>query len=428
MTDAGRTDHADESTLRRVLAVAGTRIILLFLGTAVSVIIARVLGPGGRGQYAFAIAVAGTAVSLAHASVEQAQVYLTSTGVVVRQLASNAIALSAALGSLALCAVSAASFLLGYPSADLLGDAPLLLALTAVPLNIAVLYTNNLLVLSGRTDLLNRGMLLAGVAQGALVAGMATAGELTVTTVVTAWLLNAALPLAVAIPALRPSPRHVSWSLARRELHTGLRYHGGLASLYLLMRVDVLLLAALRTDADVGLYALAVSLIELTNIATDAVATVVVRRQVTVSLEDSATFTARVIGITSVLATAAAAGLLVAGWLLVAPVYGEAFRGSVPALFSLAPGVIALAAVRSAGGFLIRLDRPWIVTSLAMGALTVNVVLNLVLIPTWGIVGAGVATSIAYSLLAASHIGWMRRATGMPFSAFRPTLPVRSSG
>lgn len=426
MTDSASPDPHDDSTVARVLAVAGTRVVLLVLGTAVSVVIARALGPGGRGQYAFAVAVAGTAVSLAHASVEQAQVYLTSTGTAVRQLASNAIALSAALGAAAVVAVSAASKLLDYPSAELTADTPLLLALAAVPLNIAVLYLNNLLVLSGRTDLLNRGMLLAGVAQCGLVMGAAAADRLTVTVVVAAWLLNAALPLAVSLPALRPSPGAVSWALARQELHTGLRYHGGLASLYLLMRIDVLLLAAMRSDADVGLYALAVSLIELTNIATDAVATVVVRRQVTDSLADSATFTARVIGLTAVLAAAAAAALVLAGWLLIPTVYGEDFSGSVPALVALAPGVVALAAVRSAGGYLIRLDRPWTVTALAVGALGVNVVLNLLLIPDWGIVGAGVATSIAYALLATSHVTWMRRAAGIPLGAFRPVVPRRS--
>lgn len=428
MNDRQPSGVPDQSPVRRVLAVAGTRIVLLVVGTVVSIIIARALGPSGRGQYAFVVAIAGTAVSLAHASVEQSQVYLTSTGSTVRQLAANAMALSAALGAVALALIALASVSIGYPSSDLFADTPLLLALAAVPLNLAVLYTNGLLVLAGRTDLLNRGMLLAGAAQCALIAGVAATGSLTVTVVVAAWLLNAGLPLTVALPALRPTLQDVSWQLAKQELRTGLRYHAGTASLYLLMRVDVLLLAAMQGDHAVGLYALAVGLIELTNIATDAVATVTLRRQIAVSTADSALLTARVVGASAALAVAAAACLLGLGPLLVPLVYGDEFRGSVPALFALAPGVVALAAARSAGGFLIRLNQPWTVTALASSALGMNVGLNMVLIPGWGIVGAGVATSISYALLAVAYVTWIRHAADLPLRSFLPRISGKTSG
>lgn len=416
------------SLVKAAVAVAGTRALLVVIGTVVSIVIARALGPAGRGQYAFAVAIAATAVSLAHLSVEQSQVYLTSTGTALRRLAGNALALSAGLGAIAMSIIALGCFLIGYPSTDLWSDGPLLLALAGIPLNIAVLYTNGLLVLAGRTDLLNRGMLLAGVAQGSLIVLFAVTGTLTVTVVVAAWLLNAALPLCVALPALRPRLRDASWTLARSELATGLRYHGGLASLYLLLRADVLLIAALRGDRDLGLYALAVAIIELTNIATDAVATVVVRRQVSATMEESAKLTARVIGLTTVLAAAAVLALVAAAPLLVPLLYGGDFRGAVPALYALAPGVLALAAVRSAGGYLIRLNKPWTTTWLALAALVVNVLGNLLLIPPLGIVGAGVASSVAYLLLAGSYLAWFVHRTDVPLRSFRPQLAQLRKG
>jgi O-antigen/teichoic acid export membrane protein len=411
---------------RAALGVAATRATLLLLGTVASVVVARVLGPAGRGQYAFVVAVAAIAIALGHASIEQAQVFLVSTGRSVRRLAANAVAIGLSLGTGVAALLVLSSAVLGYPSEDIRRDLPMLLALAAVPVSMVVLYANGLLVLEGRTDLLNRGALLAGIAQVLVLGLFAATGRLTVTVVVAAWLLNAALPLLVSLPSLRPRRQDLSWPLARRELATGMRYHGGLASLYLMLRVDILILAALTDDAAVGLYALAVGLIELTNIAADAVATVVLRRQTTSSLDDAALLTARVVGVTVVLAGAAAAALAAISPLLVPLVYGRPFSGAVPALLALAPGVLALAATRSAGGYLVRLDRPWLVTSFAGSALAVNVALNLALIPTLGIVGAGIASSISYLLLAGAYLTWLVRAAQLPPSAFRPRIHLRA--
>lgn len=413
----------ERSLARAAADVAGTRIVLLVLGLGVSVLIARALGPAGRGEYALVVAVSATAVTLGHLSIEQAQVYLTSTGAGLRRLAANAVALGLVLGCLAVAGVFALSALTGYPAQEVESLLALGLGLAAVPFSMVALYANGLLVLEGRTDLVNRAALLGGGAQTALLVALGFAGRLTVTVVVAAWLLNAVLPLVVSLRHLRPSPQQLSWRLARQEAGLGLRYHGGLASLYLLLRVDVLMLAALRSDREVGLYALAVTLVELTNIATDAIATVVLRRQTTSSLADAALFTARVVGLTLVLALVAVLGLVLISPLFVPLVYGQAFSGAVPALFALAPGVVALAATRSAGGYLLRLNRPWTVTALAFTAMLVNVSLNLVLIPVLGIVGASVSSSVAYTLLAGAYVVWLRRSARLRWSSFSP-LPL----
>lgn len=407
---------------RAAVAVAGTRVTLLVLGTAVSVAIARTLGPAGRGEYAFVIAVAAIAVAVSHVSVEHAQVYLVSVGRDLRTLASNAVPLGLGLGVLAVGAVLTSALLFDYPSPRPFHDTSLLLALAGVPLSIIVLYTSGLLVIGGRIKALNRGALIAGVIQSALIGVLVAVDRLTVTTVVLVWLLNACLPLLVSLPVLRPRRASLSWALAREELALGLRYHTGMASLYLLLRVDILLLAAFRSDREVGLYALAVSLVELTNVATDAVATVVIKRQTHLALTDAAELTARVVGLTVVFAAVVSAGLVLVSPLLIPFVYGQDFRGAVPALFALAPGVFALAATRSAGGYLIRLNRPWIVTSLNVGALAVNVAGNLALIPLLGIVGAGLASSLAYILLAGTYLAWLCRAAGLRASQFSPGL------
>lgn len=420
MTDVGIPEPGEGPIVRRVVAVAGTRSVLLVFAAVSTVLVARHLGPAGRGQFAVVVSVAVTAGSLAHLSIEQAQVYLVGGGLVARRLAANAVVIGAGLGCLAVVAVLTVAQVSGYPFDRPFAEPAFLLAMAAVPPMVIVLFTNGLLVLEGRTDILNRAQLVAGVTQCLVLVGLVVTDRLTVVTAVLAWLPSMVLPLLTSLPFLRPRRTDLSAALARRELAIGARYHGGMASLYLLLRLDVLLLAALSGDADVGRYALAVSLVELTNVATDAVATVLVKRQVELDLARSALVTARVVGTSVLLAACLVGAVVLTGPLLIPRLFGEGFRPAQAALVALAPGVLALAGMRGAGSYLVRLNRPWVITCLAASAMVVNVVLNLVLIPPLGIVGAGLASSVAYVLLACSYLVWFVRAAGVRPADFAP--------
>ena len=179
--------------------------------------------------------------------------------------------------------------------------------------------------------------------------------------------------------------------MARVVLTTGLPYHLGLTALYLLTRVDVLILGALVPVAAVGLYVLAVMIGELSRIVTDALSQVLLARQMDGDLAHSALLTLRMLRL-GTLVSAAAVGLLCLFAPLAVPlVYGSAFAGSVPALWALAPGLFLLAAGRPVGAYLLRLDRPWRASAITCAAVAVNVAADLLLIPRWGIVGCALS-------------------------------------
>jgi O-antigen/teichoic acid export membrane protein len=423
--DATTTPHAanaPRSFVRTTLALVGTRVAVLVSGLIASVLMTRILGPEGRGQYAVVVAMVGAAVAIGHCSVEQSQVYLAGRGANIKALTANAMVLALILGTVAAGMTALVAVVFAYPYRGALGHPALPIALLAIPVTMIVLWTNGLLILEGRTRVMNRAVLLGGLVQVALYVGMAVAHRFTVTTVVLAWTLATAVPLLLTLPGLRPRRVDIRIRLAREAIGFGLRYHLSLVSFFLLLRIDVLMLGAIKDDRAVGLYALAVTLIELTNLVTDAVSTAVLQRQTSLPLEESGRFTARVVGLSGVLAVVAAAGLVAASPALVPLIFGADFRGSLPALFALAPGVVALAMARSAGGYLLRRNRPLVNSVIALTALGVNVALNLLLIPLWGIVGTGVASSIAYILLSGSYLTWLRHAAGVGIGDFRPRL------
>jgi len=142
--------------------------------------------------------------------------------------------------------------------------------------------------------------------------------------------------------------------------------------------------------------------------------------QASAALDEAAQTTVRVMRINSLVALASWILLAAACPWLIPLVYGGAFRHAYAALVVLGPGIVATGMVRSAGGYLIRLNRPSSLAALTGAAMVLNVGLNFALIPELGIVGSSLASSVAYGALALSYMVWIARVAGLRLSDFVP--------
>lgn len=405
-----------------LLGSVGARLVNLALGAVAGVVIARELAPLGRGQYAVVVTTAGTAIALSHLSVEQAHLSMWRTTALRRTLVANAVVLAAAVGCVAALTAYAVVHELGPARVPVYSSAAMAVALAAVPVSILVLYTNSLVALSGRVDRLNRGLLLSAIVQTTTLVALAALDQLTVTAVVVVWSLTASVPLVATLPVLRPRARHLSRRVMRAELARGARYHLGGALLFLLFRADIFLVNALRSAEEVGLYALAVTLAELLYVLSDSVAQTIVERQAGADRRDAAGITALAVRVSLVGAGAAMIALAVVVPIGLPAVYGADFRGSVSPFVLILPGVLAFAASRPIAALLATLDMAWVVTGLSAGAFALNIFLGIVLIPRLGIDGAALASTIAYTALAAGYLVAATQRTECRWSDFVPHL------
>ncbi|HVE73832.1 MAG TPA: polysaccharide biosynthesis C-terminal domain-containing protein [Mycobacteriales bacterium] len=402
-----------------VVQSLGARGLTVVLGAIAGVVIARVLAPEGRGAYAVVVAVATTAIALGHLSLETAQISLWKRADLRSALAANALVLSVVLGAVVGIAAYGLVQLLGDERVPVYSDLGLLLGLAAIPVSLLALWTNSLLSLSSRVDRLNLGLVLSAVFQTAMLLALAAAGRLTVTAVVVVWAATSALPLAVSLPTLRPRLSEVSGRVLRLQITRGLRYHAGVALLFLLFRVDVLILNAYRPTEDVGLYALAVTLAELVYLLSDAIAQAIASRQA-----EGGTAAGSITTL-AIRMSACGAVVLCFGLLLTAPwavplVYGAAFAGTVVPLLVLLPGVLALAIGRPVAILLAARDRPGVSAGLSAGAFAVHLVLALVLIPRYGPVGAAASSTAAYVALCIGYLAVARRLAPARWGDFVP--------
>lgn len=385
----------------------------MLLGVAAGILVARLLGAEGRGHYAVIISIATIATSLGHLSVEQSQAQLYAHEPQSRSsLAANSVYLGLGWGAIVAAVTFAVVTGLGESVFPIYASTGLILGMLYIPLATGTLWTQQSLLLRGRMKAFNLGPVLSALVMAAGVGFLGIAGLLTVTSVIAVWAGSLAVTLVVGAWSLKAHPRDVDLRLGVRTAQLGLRYHPGKASFLLLMRVDVLILNAMTSARLVGLYTLAVSVAELINLMTNSVANVLVGRQFGGTDAESVRATALSARINLLVGAGLGIGLVVVSPVLVPLVYGADFRGSVPALVALVPGIVTLAWARGIGAYFVRRNKPLLVSLLGFGAVALNVALNLLLIPLWGIVGASVASSVAYlGFAVASIIAFTRLAT-----------------
>jgi len=259
--------------------------------------------------------------------------------------------------------------------------------------------------------------------------------------VVIVWALASALPIPFQIARLQKAHgvARAERTLLKRLITLGLRYHLGMIAIFLVLRVDIFMLNSMTSDARVGIYSLAVTLAESTFLFTDSVAQASVSRQL--ATRDDHLYTARLARTNLLLASVLVLSMVLVGPFLIPFVFGEAFGATVGPLLALAPGVVALAMQKPIGVFIVRQNRPHVVSAASVVALALHVLLNLTLIPRFGIIGAGIASSLTYIGLAIFNVAWFLRSSGVgrgslipraadlsqPLAAIRRELLGRSS-
>ncbi len=396
--------------------VMGLWMLSYVIGFAASALIARALGPTGRGLYAYPAALLGIMVAFGHIGLEFAQVYLAGQGQDLRRMWANATVVSVLAGGL--CCVGLVSAVIIDPR--LAGGLPLSwLAVAAglVPVQLMCLYWASLLQIDGRLVAAARASLYGAVLQAAAVGALFRLHELTPYRVLLLlWLINGSTWLLMLLACrraglvtVRPDP-----ALLREAVAIGVKAYGVSVIFYLVLRVDQLLVRGYAGYRQLGLYALATTAAELLWLLTYPLAAALVPHQVRASTEQGLRLGLAMARRSLWISLIGAVGAWLLAPLAIRIVYGPGFAGAIPALRLLLPGVVGLAAARPLGSMLLKEGQAAALSMLAFGALGLDVALNVVLLPRIGIRGSSIASSLCYVALALSYVVLARRQVPQP--------------
>ena len=408
-------------TLGRQLLAAGAQLLLV-------VIIARALGPEGNGQYAMAILLPTLMVNFLNLGVGPATVYFVGRGELT---ASQAIQGNLWLG----IRVAALGLPCGLPVLYFFGDALfpgvslglLLLGLATFPVSLLLAYLNT--ILQGLEDfrafnaatLIPPYIALAGTALTLLALGMGTQAA------VVAYLIGQLLGLAMTLTFLRRKQRGEGargepvTGQARKVLGYGWKAHLSNILAFVNYRADIFLVNFFLSPAATGVYVIAVQIAERLWMLSQAASTVLLPRLSAMHEDPVARLRLTNRSFRVVLFLTAGAGGFCAfalHWLLV-PVFGAAYAEAMNAFLWLLPGVIAGAGARVQSNCIAAAGKPEWNMYVAVLVVTTNVVLNIMLIPGFGIVGAAMATSAAYAANAAVKYYLVRKTVAKSTDIFR---------
>jgi len=248
----------------------------------------------------------------------------------------------------------------------------------------------------------------------AIVIGLRLARLLTLDTAIGALLVSLAFQLGYAYYWCRRCglvPGRVQSRLIGPLTRTGLAQLGAITPSAINSCLDQLVLSQLVPSADLGRYAIAVSVTMVPVPLVSAIGNVAFPRLA--ARRDGAAGRGQVPLVATAAGAAIASAILVplavsASWLIPA-VFGSCYRGAVPLLWVLTPGGIFLACGQVAGDLLRGLGRPGLVAT-AQGSTAVGAVITLVaLLPVAGVEAAAIASTIGYGTALILMLRWLRR-------------------
>jgi O-antigen/teichoic acid export membrane protein len=383
-----------------VAATYGANVGAAVLSLVNVLITARALGPVGRGDLAFLTTIAMLTATLATLGVEEANANLAGSEPASRRaLATNSLILALLQGGLA------SALLLGLIAAfpAIAGDwssSLLLVALAAIP----VLVLQAALLFLIRADygfaLANAAALVGPVLTVTVNGALAAVGRITVGTALGIWVVAQVLATALLVWYVarrlqgfgRPERR-----LARRALGFGLKAHTGRVMKTGNYRLDQWLLGAIAGPRELGLYSVAVAWSEAVFYLPEAVGMVMRPDLVRASRAQAARQGATAFRIAVILTLPVVLLLILAAPILCVTVFGDEFAGSVDALRVLAPGAFGIVALKLLANALTAQGKPMLGNSAIAVAFATTIVLDLLLIPSHGGLGAAIASTVAYT-------------------------------
>jgi O-antigen/teichoic acid export membrane protein len=392
---------------RNVMQTAGFNMTAMLAAGLGGVILARVLGPTMRGEYAAVTAWFGVACSIGDIGQPAALCFFVARD---PNHAPDYVATSRAM----MLAMGALTVGPGMLLAPLLarGNPGLTLGYRIAfgTLLVALVGGSYAAALQPR-DMRNWNVTRASQPVLGLIAiiSLGLVGRLTLNAALVVIAVTAMLQLVWAYRSCRHTglaPGHARIRLARPLATFGMVQLAATAPILVNARLDQLVLSQAVPPADLGRYAVAVSLTMLPMPAVTAIGNVAFPWLASRVEVTATTHRAQRIAVQA--SFALAVGILVpfavaARW-LVPLVFGSAYRGAVPLLWILTPGAVFLACARVTGDLLRGRNRPAMVARAEGLAAVATVLLLLLLLPVIGVAGAAVASTVAYGVAFAAML------------------------
>jgi len=411
---------------RNVLETYGTRVLVVAVTFATAVVIARVLGPSGRGFYAVAATVGALGVQFGNLGLHASNTYYVAKDrALLPALIGNTLAVVFMACVVAVLSGIALSI---WPQLSPIHGTLLALALASIPVGLAYLLTQGLLLGVNQVRAYNNlecgGKLLALV----LVCILAVAHSGSVELFFGVTLLSVMATFLWALLRLRRAstdPPAPSLAVFRESIGIGTRAYIIAFFGFLLLRIDLLMVKYLLGPTEAGYYSVSEVLAENVMMFPVVVGLLLFPKLSAIKeREEKLQLVTKAVFVTAALMLP----VVVIATLVAAPIisiaFGRSFHPAVSPFVWLMPGTYFLGIETVMVQLLNSEGYPPIIVLAWIADTIINIAVNFWAIPRYGIAGASVASSVCYFLifLIVSAVVWKRNYARRPAAAYVPDL------
>jgi O-antigen/teichoic acid export membrane protein len=423
--DQGSNWQSSMAFIKSVSITLLTRIFTLMIGIATSIIIARALGPKGQGIYSLVMLLPITIVSFFNLGIGRSSTYYIGIDTYsLRKLIGTILTFSLIINTVSIIVAFVTVLYFGNSILPGIPQGFLLLSLLLIPLQLFFLHSFSGILL-GFQKFKEYNLIL--VAQSASLFFLAVLFLIKLDTgiigAINANLLSLLLSNIMACFCIFKSPNKISFSLRLDKtilsalINFGYKVQLNTVLAFLHLRIDTFLLNLFLNPVAVGFYVISVGIAERLWIFSQAISTVLYPRIASMKSENQKNlFTAIIARYTFFISILGAILIFFLSNWLIQLLYSDSYLPAVEPLQILLIGVIAISVERILANDILARGKPMINTRITFLALVANIILNIFLIPRYGIIGAAWATSISYSTNTMIKLIIFSRITGLKIS------------
>jgi O-antigen/teichoic acid export membrane protein len=416
-------NHASRTFgLPRTLHAFGVNIFLLPLGIATSILIARTIGPTGKGSLDLIIATSALLAMVLSFSLPQGVTFVVAQGKAeANVLASHLFFVSLLQALVALLILIVLRFT-GYFELFLPNWGVWIIGGVVLYVWIDLIGKFWAAILTGQQNIaiVNNAEFVGRVAQFVSIFIIGGVLYLFGNRLSVGVLFLVALSATILIGSIQLASLGFRFKLSRdlSGLKAAAAYalpcYAANTAQFLNYKLDVFVVGFFAGATSVGRYTLAVSLGQLLWLMSSSVASVLLPK-VAASSDQGVTIlhTTRVTRLSFWATAICALALALLAIKAIPMLYGEAFRPSILALLTLLPGIVIFTIVTVLAAYIAGSGKPHLNLLVSGVSLIVTITLDLALIPKLNIVGASIASTISYSVSALMTIVFFMRETGV---------------
>lgn len=399
-----------KSLSRNFAATFGRQVGAGLLGLATAAIIARVYGPEGNGAFAIVLLLPGMLGTLLNLGISPANVYfLGSSQVTVRETVRTNLHIFLWLTVIGLMA--GASVLIWKGEEFFPGVRPTLLwlALPIFPITLLSGFLTSIFQGLQEFRIYNKVLIIQPILFLGALSLIALSGHKELELLIGMQLLTNSIVLVVT--ALSVWRLYVSSNAdstttgdyGKRAIGYGWKAQLSNILSFVNYRADIFLVNLFMTPVSAGVYVVAVALAEKLWMISAAVSTVLLPRLSQLSSDEATRkrLTPLISRLVLLITLIGSMALALVAYPVVWLVFGVQYMESLLPLFILLPGIVIIGTARVWANDIAARGRPEINMYVSLVTLVANIIGNVILIPHFGLAGAAVATTVAYSICSA---------------------------